>query len=428
MIESIFNRAIPRYPSLKLLYFLQAAGAAPILPFLSVIMKQMGVTGGGFGFALALVGISGVVLRPFIVRLVDQYPNQRILVFRMIILGGVLGFGLIPFLPDANKVQNDPTLIIDGCDQSIKNDSIWLTIPTPIEDVCSISQFRQLRPSPVVCDVACGYEDEDIKITTSADIRLYTADIRKLIFKSPKTESYLQPNDDQNQHITFQTSIDCKTIDRKDDNLRCKVHCSDDSEVTNLLTSRELVCLFTNMRYWLLVFCWILGATLSSATGPIQDTFCHQILRSDSDIRSSKPRREDHHPETYGQQRLYASIGYGSCAFISGYVIHYVSEGHFLNNYTPCFIMMVVFWLSAAYIVGEIGITEKMDHNKSKSRKSSCVKFETNLLSMFRDIKDTLIQVIKTKDVVEFLLYVSTCGVCMGALNMHFLLLEELGQ
>ena len=57
-----YNKSVPLWP-LKLHYFLYGAGGAPILPFLPIIGKQMGISGRGLGFILALVQIIGLIIK-----------------------------------------------------------------------------------------------------------------------------------------------------------------------------------------------------------------------------------------------------------------------------------------------------------------------------------------------------------------------------
>ena len=90
-----YRDTMVRYISLKLLYFLQAAGGAPILPFISVILKQLGVTGTGFGFGLALIGLTGIVARSIISSLIDKYKSRRALCFKILIFGSIIGFGIM---------------------------------------------------------------------------------------------------------------------------------------------------------------------------------------------------------------------------------------------------------------------------------------------------------------------------------------------
>ena len=48
---------------LKVHFFLAGAGLAPVLPFLPVIGKQMGIPGHGVGFILALVQSFGLIVK-----------------------------------------------------------------------------------------------------------------------------------------------------------------------------------------------------------------------------------------------------------------------------------------------------------------------------------------------------------------------------
>ena len=107
-----------RYISLKLLYFLQAAGGAPILPFISVILKQLGVTGTGFGFGLAFIGLTGIVARPITSSLIDKYKSRRALCFKILIFGSIIGFGIISQVPSVKERESRPNLSVHGCDHT----------------------------------------------------------------------------------------------------------------------------------------------------------------------------------------------------------------------------------------------------------------------------------------------------------------------
>ena len=48
---------------IKLHYFLFGAGNSPILPFLSIIGKQMGLSGSAIGFTLGMVQLCGLIIK-----------------------------------------------------------------------------------------------------------------------------------------------------------------------------------------------------------------------------------------------------------------------------------------------------------------------------------------------------------------------------
>ena len=56
------EKTVPLWP-LKLHYFLAGSGGAPILPFLPIIGKQMGISGRGLGFILALIQTLGLIIK-----------------------------------------------------------------------------------------------------------------------------------------------------------------------------------------------------------------------------------------------------------------------------------------------------------------------------------------------------------------------------
>ena len=429
---------IPRHRSLKLLYFFQGAGAAPILPFLPLIAKQMGVTGSGFGFALASVGITVILTRPFIVRLVDTYPEKRLLIFRLMLLGAITGFGMISMLPTIQKTDLHSNLMVHGCDGSDKNAVMWLTHPKRIEDPCLINKLKDLRKLPMTCVFSCENKSGADINNFWGDIFMSTADARPIEINHNSIKDHKLY-----EHITFKTSIQCKVIENENlvevgaDLTRCGIECPSDKELNFILTSSNpgeaaRTKLLTNITYWGLIVYWLVGAVFCSAIGPVQDTFCHQILRTESekqklsdDDNNSKPLL-NRKPESFGQQRLYASIGYGSCALLTGYIIDHFSENSFVYNYSPCFVLMTSFWCLAAYTVGRLEIEYKQTHTiaNNATRKTTLIEEYT----MFEDVKETLFKMLSKRRSAKFLFYVAATGSCMGSMNIHFLLLDELGQ
>ena len=406
-----------------MLYFLQAAGGAPILPFLPVILKQLGVSGAGFGFGLALIGITGIVSRPFTASLIDKYKNCRALCFKILIFGAIVGFGAISQIPSLKEKESRPILSTYGCDdaKSIKNDNMWLISSKGVEDVCTLEKLRELKALPISCEFRCedklgnsiGAFHANIYMSTAQT--LYMQDVRE-----PFTEDDNQDKEENKELLLFETSTPCS--DTLGSRLsKCGLQCPTDIEVTNMLMLQDSTSLFTNVKYWMIIFCWMMGAVCISSIAPIQDTFCHQILNQDK----SKERKDK---ETFGQQRLFASLGWGSFAFVSGYLIRYTSEASIYSNYTSSFVLMAILWGMSAYTTGKLGLENE---GTEKEQQPEITGFKNNSKmneNIGRNFTETLTNLSSEPRYASFLCYVVVAGSCLGCMNIHFLLLDELGQ
>ena len=415
-----------RYISLKLLYFLQAAGGAPILPFLPVILKQLGVTGTGFGFGLALIGLTGIVARPITSSLIDKYKRRRALCFKILIFGSIIGFGTISQLPSVKEREPRPNLAVYGCDHSPNtvNDTLRLISSKSVGDVCTLDKLRELKQYPIACDFSCDDKNGNPFNQINGEIFMSTA---KPVSIEERKKQSIDNTSNKNMYgddlFIFETSVSCENnLNSGDAGLKlfkCGLNCPNDIEVTNMLMLRESHSLFANVRYWIIIFCWMMGAVCVSSIAPIQDTICHQILNQPS---------ADLETETFGQQRLFASLGWGSFAFISGYLIKTASETSIFNNYTPSFLLMAFLWSLSAYTTGKLGLDNENTENEAKLANSNFKTTSNQNENTVANIKDTLYFLFSSPRYVTFLVYVMVGGSCLGCMSVHFLLLDELGQ
>ena len=58
----------------------------------------------------------------------------------------------------------------------------------------------------------------------------------------------------------------------------------------------------------------------------------------------------------YGQQRMWASIGWGVSAICVGWVVDQASQTSLLYNYTFAFNVMLMLWIGDAIVVGKITV------------------------------------------------------------------------
>lgn len=123
---------------------------------------------------------------------------------------------------------------------------------------------------------------------------------------------------------------------------KCHIDCGNNPALnSHLNTIHSETELLDSMNFWLygslVVIAWIAMAVVES----LSDALCFQTLGD--------------HPQLYGRQRLWGTIGWGTFSFISGYFIDTYSQGRLLKDYTPCF------YLTAGLLTLDICVAYKWD-------------------------------------------------------------------
>ena len=131
-------------------------------------------------------------------------------------------------------------------------------------------------------------------------------------------------------------------------NDKCNIDCrnQDLNRVLNA-SKKEQKAFYQSMSFWLIFFFWVFGATANSGVNTFQDAIATQCV-------------EDHFSgETFGHQRLWASVGWGSSALIVGYVVDNASSERLLFDYSPAFIVMTILWTIDIFVIGKIPVSYK---------------------------------------------------------------------
>ena len=119
-------------------------------------------------------------------------------------------------------------------------------------------------------------------------------------------------------------------------------------------SQKEQKAFYQSMSFWLIFFFWVFGATANSGVNTFQDAIATQCV-------------EDHFSgETFGHQRLWASVGWGSSALIVGYVVDNASSERLLFDYSPAFIVMTILWTIDIFVIGKIPVSYKSFLNSMK--------------------------------------------------------------
>ena len=122
---------------------------------------------------------------------------------------------------------------------------------------------------------------------------------------------------------------------------------------------------------------------------------CHQMLGDEADRR-------------YGEHRLWASVGWGLMAAVSGYLVDLDSQDSLLYNYSWAFLLMLVFWTADILTVSRLDMP------------ASAV---TSPANPWAEVGSTMLTTARAR---VFLLWCVTVGFVFGAMGFKSWLLEDL--
>lgn len=103
-----------------------------------------------------------------------------------------------------------------------------------------------------------------------------------------------------------------------------------EEDLNRVLNAESSKDIFYSANFWFILYIWVTAATAFGGVGTFQDAIASQCVIN--------------HPsgETFGHQRLWASIGWGSSALLVGYLVDVASAEKLLYDYTPAFGIMTV--------------------------------------------------------------------------------------
>ncbi|CAG5076595.1 Similar to Mfsd6: Major facilitator superfamily domain-containing protein 6 (Mus musculus) [Cotesia congregata] len=259
----------------------------PILPYLSVYGKQLGISPLVMGSVTGILPVLYLLSKPVFGFLVDYFRNQRKLIFICLLIMGSLSLVLLYFLPSPA-----------GEFHKYLNKTIDITYSKCNIEPC-LNQTRgknyQNRAISYHADLTCLNKCQQEKILNVSTVLVSEA-------------SELLPI----------------CIDNVDFNNTChNNHTAVECNVTCLINDIDIVeeYLYYSARFWGFVILMALGC------------ICFNVANSISEGSSMG----------YGRQRVWGSIGWGITALLAGYAIDLVSEDEYYKSYTPAFILVIVF-------------------------------------------------------------------------------------
>ncbi|XP_076630377.1 major facilitator superfamily domain-containing protein 6 isoform X2 [Colletes latitarsis] len=274
---------------IKAHYFFFMAAMGPILPFLQVYGKQLGVSILVMGSVTAILPILFLIAKPAFGFLVDYFDSWRKAIFMVLLATTSACFVCMYFLPAIlGPVLPDHAFVNVSC----------VSLPHCLsEDISRLDSCTGAKTT--VCHWTC------INDTFSTP----------MLFQAVEGAASISSN--------TTCLMDVNATSYCSENINCNVTCDN---------FKEKYCLYTSSTFWGFVILLCLGNIGFNVSNSISDAVCFDILGAGGEMG-------------YGRQRVWGTIGFGISALLAGCTVDYWSKGKSLKIYTPAFLFVFVFSL-----------------------------------------------------------------------------------
>lgn len=234
-------------------------------------------------------------------------------------LGHLLGFFLIQFVP---PIETEEMTLEPEC---IEMNQLALTVDGEV-DPCTINKLHTFYDKSIQCQLSCRLRESPNTAFTRFDGTFHG-----------KTSTFPAG---KGLKIQFEPGYCSPDLGK------CFANCSDPQLRKVLNKQHDGYKAKMRLNYWFLTFLWVCGGITAGGVMTFQDAICHQVLTS----HNSK--------EHYGHQRLFASLGWGTAAFIVGYWVDRNSAQSLLFDYSVAFQIMFLAWSMDILVVGYLEVRE----------------------------------------------------------------------
>lgn len=268
-------------------FFFLFAALGPILPFISVIGKQLGISEVAMGTIYAVIPLLYFITKPVYGFIIDYFVRQRTFIFTLTVaLMGVF-YLLIYFVPHTPLQKNTPA--------TSNTTNISCT------SVLFCDLHKQDYPNWTVnqiCSLSCenGIQENDVELRLLPELCNNTA-----------------------HDINLNTRCNVTQAD-------CHIDCKYLSPVSFV----PLETLYRTSSFWIFVLLMALGSIGFNIVNTASDAICFNALGDGNEMK-------------YGNQRMWGTVGYGITAFLAGYYIDHLSKGLTVKNNTPAFVLLMFF-------------------------------------------------------------------------------------
>ncbi|XP_034952172.1 major facilitator superfamily domain-containing protein 6-A [Chelonus insularis] len=359
---------------IKAHFFFFMAAMGPILPFLPVYGKQLGISAMAMGTVTAVLPILYFLSKPIFGFLVDYFHTKRKTIFIGILVSGSLAFVLFYFLPKQpgepekylNMILNYSSLHFCDIQHLCDNQKKYMT-----ESCQEISYLAQVK---------CLWHNNTLEQMILASVIMKDDLNRNPILLCWNFDS-------QNNYTDHKNFTLCDIIPQidHDNNIAC--------QVKEIEVNESNQCLYQSLRFWGFILLMSIGSISFNVTNSVTDAICFDILGEGGHMG-------------YGRQRVWGTIGFGITALTAGYAIDFVSGDDVIKSYTPAFILVIVFTLLDIFC---------------------CTKLELPVMSQSENIFKDVKKLLKVKTIAIFLVFATIAGL-MDSFIIYFMFwyLEDL--
>ena len=231
---------------LKLHYLLHGMGGSPVVPFGSLVGRQLGVNPASMGVIFALMPCVGLVLKPLLGGIADKYGAKK-RVLMLVILSAMVNYSLLPLLPSLPTTSTS----LFACPGEHGSSSVQLRSTDP----CLPKRLEAVfNNQSLQCSAACEGSTSPLVVDIQPGLAITSKDSLLLPVASPCTRG-------------------ARTC--------TQVKCPASPQLAHLLNSQggeDRENQLATSQLWLFVLVLVL-ASLSFGCGcTFQESICHEVL------------------------------------------------------------------------------------------------------------------------------------------------------
>jgi len=301
---------------IKAHFFFFFAACAPILPFLPIYAKQLGIDAIGVGVIFAVLPFIGMLAKPVAGWIADRFSKHKsVFIFGILLTGA--GYFALQFVPEivpdlSSHVDcSSPFSILKVC----RSRSDWDTLSPHLGSSCPINCHLTctLTYQPQICQAFqlknCS-EDGTVQFSISSNLSKHDGQFVPDCLYLPIDLAWTSNRSSGVKPIcSSKTAIDCQT--------RC-----DEEHVQNFIRKDSV---FESPMFWMFFLLNILAYSSMCVVTSMGDAIAFTLLEGKHDL--------------YGGQRVWGSIGWGIFTIITGFLVDSQSSGA-AKDYTSAFLLL----------------------------------------------------------------------------------------
>lgn len=284
---------------LKMHMFFYFGAVVGVMPFTTVLAKQLGISAALVGVVNTILLFLSIVMRFAFGTLTDKVQQLKVVLIAVISVESVFHFLLI-FVPPIKHLSLD--MSVASLDGAFQDNNTLLCFSQ-----ASISDCRPATGEP--CHLRCDYGDEVFSNDSSGGL-------------TPKIDYPLNCSlmcHRERWCLLAEDLVTGANASFLDDKASCVVTCPSIRQPNTLQTS----------TFWLFVIFRVVGGIAFGVGISLADAAAYAMLLD---------RKQD-----YGKQRLWGTIGWGALAPLIGYLNELATGDSSFINYSPGFYMLAAF-------------------------------------------------------------------------------------